>query len=111
MIDVVRRMPHPRYLLSNTDATHIAWIRRRFPEVFPLFDGWVLSFEVGAEKPEEAIYQQVEALSGRPPESHIFVDDVPEFVAAAQARGWRGIRYTDLEQCALALRAADFPSS
>ncbi|MFB3883274.1 MAG: HAD-IA family hydrolase [Armatimonadota bacterium] len=94
MIEVVRRLPRPRFLLSNTNAAHTDWWRSHFPEVLPLFDGCVLSHEVGAEKPEEAIYRQVERLSGVSPGRHVFTDDVPEFAAAARSFGWHGIHFT-----------------
>ncbi len=99
MIEVVRQTPRPRFLLSNTDAVHVAWIGERFPEVFPLFDGCVLSNEVGAEKPDPAIYRQVERLSGAPPARHIFIDDMAPFVTAARALGWDAIQFTDVEDC------------
>ncbi len=105
MIEAVRQAPRPRFLLSNTDATHVAWISERFPEVFPLFDGCVLSHEVGAEKPDEAIYRRVEELSGEAPERHVFVDDMPAFVAAARARGWQAIQFTGVEDCVRQLAA------
>ncbi|MFB3883036.1 MAG: HAD-IA family hydrolase [Armatimonadota bacterium] len=111
MIDLVRSAPRPRFMLSNTDATHIGWIRQRFPQVFPLFDGWVLSFEVGAEKPEEAVYRQVEALSGQPAERHVFVDDVPEYAAAARGCGWHAIEFTTVEDCARRLAALVRPGT
>jgi HAD superfamily hydrolase (TIGR01509 family) len=99
MIELARQAPRPRFLLSNTNAAHADWVRRRFPGVLPLFDGCVLSNEVGAEKPEEAIYRQVERLSGAPPDQHVFIDDVPEFAAAARAFGWHGIHFTGVEDC------------
>lgn len=105
MIEVVRQVPRPRFLLSNTNAAHADWWRRRFPEVLPLFDGFVLSHEVGAEKPEEAIYREVEQLSGAPPDRHIFTDDVAEFAAAAREFGWRAIQFTGVEDLVKQLAA------
>ena len=96
MLEVVRQAPRPRFLLSNTDAAHVAWIEQRFPEVFPLFDACVLSNQVGAEKPDPAVYRQVERLSGAPPEWHVFVDDMPPFVSGARQLGWRAIQFTDV---------------
>jgi putative hydrolase of the HAD superfamily len=107
MLEVVRQAPRPRYLLSNTDSSHVSWIERRFPEVFPLFDACVLSNQVGAEKPEPAIYRQVERLSGGPPEQHVFIDDMPPFVSAARQLGWRAIQFTDADDVVRQLAALD----
>jgi len=111
MIELVRQLPRPRFLLSNTNAAHADWWRSRFPEVLPLFDGCVLSHEVGAEKPEEAIYREVERLSAAPPDWHVFTDDVPEFAAAARGFGWHGIPFTEVEDylCQLAVLGAGEP--
>ena len=89
MVDYVRRLPHPRVLLSNTNEPHVTWIQAHFPDVFPLFDLHVLSNEVGLEKPEAAIYHYVEEKTGAAPESLIFVDDVETNVEAAPRRGGR----------------------
>lgn len=99
MWEVVRNAPHPRYLLSNTNEPHVTWIREQYADLFPLFDGLVLSNEVGFRKPQTAIYRCVEALSGAPPEQHVFVDDVPEYVEAARAAGWKGIHFVGVEDC------------
>jgi putative hydrolase of the HAD superfamily len=99
MLEVVRNAPRPRYLLSNTNEPHVTWIREQYPDVFPLFDGLVLSNEVGVRKPEPGIYHCVESLSGAPAEQHVFVDDVPEYVEGARAVGWNAIRFVDTDDC------------
>jgi len=107
MLQVVRESPRPRYLLSNTNAPHVQWIRERYPDVFPLFDGCVLSNEVGVRKPEPQIYRFVESLSKAPAHDHVFIDDVPEFVAGARAVGWRAIQFTGVDDCVKRLAALD----
>ena len=87
MVEFVRTLPRPWVLLSNTCETHVAWIRDRFPDVFPLFDQCVLSNEVGLLKPDLAIYRHVEGLTGRAPEAHLFFDDRADNVQAAQEAG------------------------
>ena len=99
MLEVVRASPRPRYLLSNTNAPHVEWIRESYPDIFPLFDGCVLSNEVGVRKPDPAAYRHVESLSGEPAKRHVFIDDVPEFVAGAQAVGWQAIHFQGVEDC------------
>jgi len=111
MLEVVRRAPRPRYLLSNTNAPHVEWIRAHYPKIFPLFDHCVFSNEVGARKPQEAIYRCVEALSGEPPERHLFIDDIPAFVAGARAVGWQAIQFTGVEDCVRELGVLNEPGS
>jgi FMN phosphatase YigB (HAD superfamily) len=105
VLEIVSQTPRPRFLLSNTDACHVAWIEQRFPEVFPVFDACVLSNQVGAEKPDPAIYRQVERLSGAPPDHHLFIDDMPPFVWAARQLGWRAIQFTGVEDLVRELAA------
>lgn len=75
-------------LLSNTNALHMEHLRRQYP-LLNEFAFQTLSYEVGAAKPAAAIYAAAEAAAQCPPEEIFYLDDVPEFVAAARARGWR----------------------
>jgi FMN phosphatase YigB (HAD superfamily) len=103
VIELVRRAPvAQRYLLSNTNVIHWEWITRRYPHVLQGFDRLIVSQECGLEKPDPAIFEHVMALSGRPPEAHLFIDDIPAYVEAARTLGFDGIVHTD----ATALRAA-----
>ncbi len=97
MLEVVKRIPQPRYLLSNTNAPHVEWIRERYPDIFPLFDHCVFSHEAECRKPDPAIYHRLESLTGRLPEEHIFVDDIPDFVSGARAIGWHAIQFVGVE--------------
>jgi glucose-1-phosphatase len=82
----------PTYLLSNTNALHIDFIRERYE--FPkLVRGAILSHEVGLRKPEPAIYRKALELSGTAPEETVFIDDLEPNVAAAAKLGIRAIRY------------------
>lgn len=53
------------------------------------FDGAVVSGRTGLMKPEPAIYEALERLSGLSGEALLFADDRPENVQAAAARDWR----------------------
>ncbi|NLC56027.1 MAG: HAD family phosphatase [Armatimonadetes bacterium] len=83
-----------RYLLSNTDPIHWEWIRQRHPRVLEPFDALFASHECGLEKPDPAIYRRVLAASGLPPAAHLYVDDLPEYVAAARAVGMDAVCFT-----------------
>lgn len=80
-------------LLSNTNAVHFDFLRRTRP-LLEEFDFHILSHEVGASKPEAAIYAAAEAAAQCRPEAILYFDDVPEFVRAARARGWQAIEFT-----------------
>jgi putative hydrolase of the HAD superfamily len=81
-------------LLSNTNATHLDWIRPRLP-LLQRFDGLVLSYQLGVAKPDPAIFQQALKLAGTSPERTAFFDDVETYVAAAKALGIKGHVFTD----------------
>jgi HAD superfamily hydrolase (TIGR01509 family) len=104
MIEFVAALPRPRYLLSNTSEPHVAWLRERYPQSLDVFDHCVLSYEVGAEKPDLAIYRMVESVSGQPPESHVFFDDRPDNVEGARAAGWQAYQFVGVEECRERLR-------
>jgi HAD superfamily hydrolase (TIGR01509 family) len=88
-------------LLSNTDVVRFAFIKSKFPEIF-IFDGYVLSFEVGSMKPYPEIYRIALRKAGvEAPAEAVFIDDMEENVRAAEALGLTGILYkldTDLEK-------------
>jgi len=51
----------------------------------------IKSCEVGAVKPEQAIYQIAERRAEVSGEAILFIDDRPDNIHAAQALGWRGV--------------------
>ena len=79
-------------LLSNTCHAHWDWICRQdyFLNAFS-FDATILSFEVGSMKPSHVIYEVAEERAGVESERLLFLDDKPENVAAALARGWKAV--------------------
>ena len=80
-------------LLSNTNNLHKVHGWEKYP-FLNNFDKLILSQEVGSIKPEENIYRAVEEYTKAESESHIFIDDVLEYVDAAKALGWDGIQFT-----------------
>jgi FMN phosphatase YigB (HAD superfamily) len=84
-----------RYLLSNTNDLHWEWLKRNYGHVLDPFDRLVVSHELQLEKPDCAIYEWVIRDSGYAPEEHLFIDDIPENVAGAQAVGMQAVVHTD----------------
>jgi len=92
---VSRRMP--TYLLSNTNRLHYASIKRSY--AFPKkVKGEVLSYKVGARKPEPAIYRAATKMAGLKPKACLFIDDLQKNVAGAKKLGWNAVRFTTAEE-------------
>lgn len=81
-------------LCSNTNGTHWAFIDARWG-LSRLSKKAILSFEVGAEKPQAAIYLAAAAAAGRAPAECLFVDDSQKYVDAAAALGFATYRCDD----------------
>jgi epoxide hydrolase-like predicted phosphatase len=69
--------------------------RTRFPE---LFDGWVISGEVGLRKPDPEIYRMGAEAIGLPPERCVFVDDLPGNLKPARALGMATVHHVRAEE-------------
>jgi putative hydrolase of the HAD superfamily len=91
------------YLISNTNSIHKKYGFEDF-EFLMLFDKLFLSHEVGFIKPETEIYQSVEKVSGFPPEEHIFIDDILEYVNVAKNLGWDGIQFLGYDDLVINLK-------
>jgi len=84
----LRKRQIPTYIFSNTNDIAIGHIRRQYP-FFGNFDGYILSYEVGAMKPQAKIYEALEKLCGRRGAEIFYIDDRLENVQAGAARGWQ----------------------
>jgi HAD superfamily hydrolase (TIGR01509 family) len=112
MIDLhqsLRQRGTPLYVFSNTNEIAVTHIRERY-RFFEQFDGYVLSYEVGAMKPAEAIYAALEQRTALAPDRLFYLDDRPENVEAGLARGWQAVLQTTAERSRAALHDAGFLS-
>lgn len=82
----------PTYLLSNISCIHVDHILRTYP-VFGTVRDAVYSYQVGALKPEGEIHERAICQFGINPGRAVFVDDLAENIAAAEAAGLRGLVY------------------
>ncbi len=80
------------FLLSNTNELHYEHLQSSYPALRHV-DGAVLSYRVGARKPEPEIFLAAMKIAGARPETCLFIDDIEENVEAARALGIRAIRY------------------
>lgn len=81
-------------LLSNTNSIHFEIIRKT--ETYRLldhFDDYILSYEVGAMKPLERIYEAALEKAGCRPEECFYTDDIPAYVEGARKAGIDAVQF------------------
>jgi glucose-1-phosphatase len=93
LIAFLKSRGYPLYLGSNTNSLHAAHYRRQFAETLDLFDGLILSHEVGHMKPARAFFDACVTAAGVPASSCIFIDDIAENVEGAREAGLAAIHY------------------
>ena len=98
----LRKKNIPTYIFSNTNDIAIGHIRHNFP-FFGQFDGYILSYEIGAMKPRPKIYEALEAMSGRRGGDIFYIDDRLENVEAGAARGWQIVLHESPDATRIAL--------
>jgi putative hydrolase of the HAD superfamily len=86
-------------LISNS------WGTTRYPRelLAELFDGIVISGEVGIRKPAPRIYEMGAEAIGREPAQCVFVDDLPFNLTPAAELGMATVHHTDPEDTILEL--------
>jgi glucose-1-phosphatase len=98
------RSRHRLLALSNTNAIHFAMVKEAYP-LLRHFDDYVLSYEVGAAKPEAKIYREAIARAQCDPGECFFTDDLAVNVEAARAHGMDAVQFVSAEQLERELRA------
>ncbi|MDP3963083.1 MAG: HAD family phosphatase [bacterium] len=93
MLALVERLKHAGLrlvIISNTNEMHLRHLRNVTPEL-ARFDDVVLSYEVGALKPDDRIWEAALSTAAASPEECLFVDDYAANIEAFQQRfGVRG---------------------
>jgi FMN phosphatase YigB (HAD superfamily) len=93
----LRRQGIPTFIFSNTNELAVGHIRRSFP-FFSKFDGYIFSYEQGAMKPEERIYEVVERITASSGRQILYLDDRFENAEAGARRGWQVIQHESPEK-------------
>jgi len=102
LLDEVRHSGHRCVGLSNWGRITFEGIPEMYPALGKL-EGVLISGEVGITKPDPSIYEHCEQHFGFTAAQATFIDDSAANVAAALARGWDAIRFTDPGQLRVAL--------
>jgi putative hydrolase of the HAD superfamily len=95
LVGSLRRRGYTLVLGSNTNELHASKFRHQFAATLAHFDRLVLSYEVGHLKPSAEFFVACARAAERPESSCVFIDDLAENVAGAEAVGMRGIVYRD----------------
>jgi putative hydrolase of the HAD superfamily len=74
--------------MHELHIAHSPTIKKYFP-----FNQRILSYHVGAIKPDHAIYHEAFLRAQAKPEECLFIDDVPVNIAAWKTLGGHGIVY------------------
>jgi putative hydrolase of the HAD superfamily len=85
------------WLLSNTSELHFNFLLENFP-ILRHFDQYILSYQIGAMKPDEKIYRSALQIAGSQPDRVFFSDDRAENVEAALRLGMKAVRFISEDQ-------------
>lgn len=89
----LKQKGHRLFLLSNTCDAHFNFALSQFP-FLKSFDGYVLSYEIGARKPEKKIYEKALEIAGCRKEECFYTDDILSYVETARSLDIDAEQYT-----------------
>lgn len=104
-IDLISRLSstaNKLFVLSNMHTASIAYLEQEH-DIWDLFDGVVISSRINKVKPDLEIYQHLLDTYQLEPAETVFIDDMPENLAAASSLGIQTIQFIDSVQCEQAL--------
>jgi putative hydrolase of the HAD superfamily len=99
LLTYIRDELKPRFQIGMLSNAADNWLDVLFePAQLRLFDQIVLSYQIGAVKPDPAAYQAITNKLGVLPEECIFVDDQQRYCTAAEDLGMKAIYHDDTHQ-------------
>jgi putative hydrolase of the HAD superfamily len=92
--DLARRLKklYKLFLISNVNRLHFEYIQRKF-DIISVFDEIILSFLVGAMKPDKKIFDEMVNRAGGDRSSVLYIDDRNDLVSEARLLGIDSIKY------------------
>jgi putative hydrolase of the HAD superfamily len=85
------------FLLSNISKLHFEHIRKKF-DIIEIFDELILSYKVGAIKPERKIFDEVIKRAGGNKERLLYIDDREDLIAAAISLGIDSVKFENVDK-------------
>jgi len=85
------------FLLSNVNRLHFEHIEKKFG-IIKIFDEIILSYLVGATKPDKLIFEDVIRRAGGDRTKLLYIDDREDLIKEAMALGIDSIRFESTEK-------------
>jgi putative hydrolase of the HAD superfamily len=104
LLERLQSAGRPLHFLSNMPHPYADHLEREHAFV-SRFESGVFSARVGWIKPEAEIYAVAARRFGAQPSQLLFIDDMPDNVAAARRAGWQALRFVDAADCEAQLQA------
>ena len=103
--DIARRLKkdYKLFLLSNVSRLHYDYIEKKF-DIIKIFDEVILSFAVGAIKPEAVIFEDAVRRSGGDKSAVLYIDDREDLIKEANAFGIESIKFEGADKLRAALK-------
>jgi len=95
LLEQLKRSGYRLVLFSNTCVTHYEFVMQKFP-ILSVFDAAVLSFEVGAAKPEPQMFERALREIECDPEECFYTDDIEAHIAAGRRLGLQAEVFVDV---------------
>ncbi len=91
LVRLCKMLGHKTYVLSNLDPETYVCLQERYPWLWELFDGIIISGTVGCIKPDPKIYTLALEQFDIDPLDALFIDDICHNVRSAEQLGIFGI--------------------
>jgi len=91
---LMKRQDKNIFIISNTDELHFNYIINKWKEL-EQFDGYILSYRVGAMKPDPVIYKYAIEKYNIIPQESLIIDDLPENIEGAKKFDFNTVLFKD----------------
>ncbi len=85
------------FLISNVNRLHFEYIMKKF-DIMKIFDETILSFMVGAMKPDRAIFDDMVMRAGGDKDTIVYIDDREDLIKEARLLGIDAVRFEGAEK-------------
>lgn len=99
----LKKASYRLFLLSNVNRLHFDWIKKKF-DILDIFDEVILSFMVGAIKPDKVIFEHVVKLAGGDRSKILYIDDREDLISEARILGIDSVKYEGAEKLTMSLK-------